>query len=91
MYGFLSSDYCMNILNLITERIKEFYIFVFSNDISCAKKNLKSALRLYFVKHNDNGQDYKGIHLMSRFKHHIITNIFLVGWAHGFRKILTKL
>ena len=81
MHGVLSLDYYMNALDLISEKIKEPHIFIFSDDIFWVKKNLKSALPLYFVEHNGKGQDYEDLRLMSRCKHHIIANSSFSWWG----------
>lgn len=81
IHGVLSLDYYIKALDLITEKIKEPHVFIFSDGISWVKKNLKAALPLYFVEHNGNGQDYEDLRLMSRCKHHIIANSSFSWWG----------
>ena len=79
--GVLSLDYYINALNLISKKVKDPYVFVFSEDVSWAKENLKTSLPLYFIEHNRFNKDYEDLRLMSRCKHHIIANSSFSWWA----------
>lgn len=79
--GVLSLDYYIGALNLISKKVKEPHVFVFSDDMSWAIENLKISLPLYFIEHNRVDKDYEDLRLMSRCKHHIIANSSFSWWA----------
>ena len=80
-HGVLNLDYYVNALNFISKKVKELYVFVFSDDIAWAKKNLVTTLPLYFIDHNRGEQEFEDLRLMSRCKHHIIANSSFSWWG----------
>lgn len=81
IHGVLSLDYYRSALNLISKKVKNPYIFVFSDDIAWVKNNLKTSLPLYFIDHNTVDKDYEDLRLMSRCKHHVIANSSFSWWG----------
>jgi hypothetical protein len=55
--------------------------FVFSDDISWCRQNLKLSMPLRFVDHNDAGRNFEDLRLMSRCKHHVIANSSFSWWG----------
>lgn len=80
-HGALNLEYYNQSLKLIGEKIENPAVFVFSDDIQWAKKNLKSEFPLCFVDYNGANDDYEDLRLMSRCKHHIIANSSFSWWG----------
>lgn len=80
--GVLSLDYYKNALAFITKKVKDAQIFVFSDDIVWAKKNLKTSLPISFIDHHkENMSPHEDLRLMSYCKHHIIANSSFSWWG----------
>ena len=79
--GVLSLDYYKTALAFIAKKVKKAHVFVFSDDMSWAKKNLKTSLPIYFIDHNKENKVHEDLHLMSRCKHHVIANSSFSWWG----------
>lgn len=79
--GLLSLDYYENALAFITKKVKNAQVFVFSDDIVWAKKNLKTTLPISFIDHNNENMDSEDLRLMIHCKHHIIANSSFSWWG----------
>ncbi len=80
-HGVLGIDYYTRALNLIRKNVKNPHIFVFSDDISWGRKNLKIDLPIQFIGHNGAEKDYEDLRLMSNCKHHLIANSSFSWWG----------
>jgi len=80
-HGLCSLDYYQKGIQHITQKIGGATFFVFSDDISWAKDNLKINYPAVFVDHNTIDNAYEDLHLMSHCKHHIIANSSFSWWG----------
>ena len=80
-HGVLGIDYYELALNMMEEKVKDPHIFVFSDDISWVRRNLKMDLPHHFIDHNGEEKDYEDLRLMSYCKHHIIANSSFSWWG----------
>jgi hypothetical protein len=81
VHNILEIQYYMKALKLIVEKVQNPEIFVFSDDILWARKNLESSLPLYFMDYNGIHRDYEDLRLMKNCKHHIIANSTFSWWG----------
>ena len=81
IHGVLSLEYYEFALNFITNKVKDPYVFVFSDDIEWVKENLNTTLPLNFIDFNKGKQDFEDLRLISRCKHHIIANSSFSWWG----------
>ncbi len=65
---------------LLSKYLKKISVFVFSDDISWAKENLKLLCPMHFVS-NPDIPDYEEIILMSKCTHHIAANSTFSWWG----------
>ena len=77
----LSLDYYISALNLISKKVKDLYVFVFSDDIEWVKENLNTTLPINFIDYNKGDKDFEDLRLISRCKHHIIANSSFSWWG----------
>jgi hypothetical protein len=80
-HGVLGIDYYLEALNFIENNVKDPEIFIFSDEISWAKANVRSDLPLHFIDHNGPEKDYEDLRLMINCKHHIIANSSFSWWG----------
>jgi hypothetical protein len=85
-HGTCSLDYYAGALSLLMQRTSGAELFVFSDEIGWAEKNLVSPLPSHFVQRNDGGQPYEDLFLMSRCRHHIIANSSFSWWGAWLNK-----
>ncbi|HSV94378.1 MAG TPA: alpha-1,2-fucosyltransferase [Spirochaetia bacterium] len=76
---------CIKYLN---KKSKSLSYFVFSDDFSWAKKNIKTNCPTYFVSNNKAWED---MYLMSRCQHNIIANSSFSWWAAQLNKHKNKI
>jgi len=78
-FGLMPIEYYNKAIEKIENTIgSNFTIFIFSNDLKWAKKNIKFKQKLVFV---DVGKDYLENQLMSTCSHNIIANSTFSWWA----------
>ncbi len=78
--GVLPIAYYKEAIKMLAERIGTLTLFVFSDDIPWAKKNLDSPFKTYFVS-DPTLIDTEELFLMSHCRHHIIANSSFSWWA----------
>jgi hypothetical protein len=77
-HGTCSLEYYEKSIEYISGRIKDIHIFVFSDDPSWIKSNLKVAYPIFYIEETKN---YEDMQLMSMCKHHIIANSTFSWWG----------
>lgn len=79
-FGIMKISYYQNALKYLENKINNFKIFIFSDDINWVKKkyDFKSDNILYV---DNEGKDYEQLQLMSLCKHQIISNSTFSWWA----------
>jgi len=77
-YWTCSLNYYYQAIDKITREHKNIKIFVFSDDIEWAKKNIKTKHQIAFVEGN---KDYEDLILMSKCQHNIIANSSFSWWG----------
>mgnify|MGYP001558595542 CR=1 FL=1 len=80
-HGACNIEYYKKATNLIVDKIKAPYFFIFSDDREWAKENLKLSYPTYYVDHNDAQKNYEDLRLMSMCKHNIIANSSFSWWG----------
>lgn len=79
---FIGLEYYINSIKKIRSIVKNPKFFVFSDDISWCRNNLKGYLSdEYFIDYNKGRDSYKDLFLMSACKHNIIANSTFSWWA----------
>ena len=79
VHGVLPLDYYYESIQILKKYIKNFKIFVFSDDLNWAKKNLKLDMPTEFVENVE--KDTEELYLMSICKHNIIANSSFSWWG----------
>ncbi len=80
-HGLCSLDYYHAAVGYVAERTREPEFFVFSDDISWARDNLKLNYRCHYLDHNQGKESYNDMRLMSLCRHHIIANSTFSWWG----------
>lgn len=80
-HGLCSIEYYRAALKFVAERVSNAHIFVFSDDICWARKNLPLGLPAHYIDHNQGRQGFNDMRLMSMCKHNIIANSTFSWWA----------
>ena len=81
VHGFVGLAYYELALDCISREIDSPHFFVFSDDLSWARENLKFPGEVTFVDHNPGLAAYEDLRLMSLCKHHVIANSSFSWWA----------
>lgn len=79
-HGNCSLSYYLRAIKYISAKISEPFFFIFSDDTSWAKENLKINFPLIYVS-NGRYRDYEELILMSKCRHNIIANSSFSWWA----------
>ncbi len=79
-HGTCGLEYYKKCVNIIEEKVKNPYFFIFSDDNEWTKKNLKFNFPMDYVTWNI-GKDYEDLRLMSNCKHFIISNSSFGWWG----------
>lgn len=80
-HGLCSLDYYRGAIRYVSGRVKQPCFFIFSDDISWVKDNLKMDFPCHYVDHNQGVESYNDMRLMSLCKHHIIANSSFSWWG----------
>lgn len=80
-HGLCPLEYYQAAIQHISHLVKIPYFFVFSDDVSWVKSNLKIDLPHQFVDHNHSADSYNDMRLMSLCKHNIIANSSFSWWG----------
>ncbi len=81
IHGVCSPDYYIKTVERIKIRTASPHFFIFSDDISWVKSNIKMADPTTFVDHNSVETAYEDFRLMSLCKNHIIANSSFSWWS----------
>lgn len=80
-HGLCSIDYYRAAVQHMAERIERPEFFIFSDDIAWARANLEIDFPCWYVDHNQGGESYNDMRLMSLCRHHIIANSSFSWWG----------
>ena len=80
-HGVCSLEYYQKAVERIQEANPSLHIFVFSDDITWAKENLKFEHKMTFADHNLGNKHYEDLRLMSHCQHHILANSTFSWWG----------
>ena len=67
-------DYYSKAIRLIKNRVRNPTFYIFSDDLTCAKKMFAELSNAVFISSNRGKYNYKDMQLMSSCKHNIIAN-----------------
>lgn len=81
LFATCSLDYYKNAVDYITQNHPEPVIYIFSDDISWAKKNIRFPYKCIYISHNIGAKSYEDMRLMSMCKHNIIANSSFSWWG----------
>ncbi|MBS0430491.1 MAG: alpha-1,2-fucosyltransferase [Proteobacteria bacterium] len=81
VHGVLPLDYYHQALALLKTRVPDPHVFVFSDDIEWAKKNLRLDVPIEYVTANGEQRAFRDIQLQSTCKHHITANSSFSWWG----------
>lgn len=81
VHGLCSPDYYQRALRQISKRVKQPRVFVFSDDIEWANKNISIDFPCEFVSHNTGVNSFIDMHLMSLCQHNIVANSSFSWWG----------
>lgn len=81
LHGLLPAEYYYKGIELIKKHYPEISLFVFSDDISWVKENLKFTDKCTYVDFNAGENSVFDLHLMSLCKHNIIANSSFSWWG----------
>ena len=79
-FGIMKMSYYQNALKYLENKINNFRIFIFSNDINWVKNTYDFKYDNIFYVDNE-GKDYEQLQLMSLCKHNIIANSTFSWWG----------
>jgi len=90
-HGLCSLEYYQKAIQIIRKMVKSPQVFIFSDDIAWAKKNLAIDSPIFYVEHNRGEKDYEDLRLMSACKHNIIANSSFSWWGAWLNKNKNKI
>jgi hypothetical protein len=80
-HGLCTLEYYYSAIQYIVERVDRPNFFIFSDDISWARENLKIDFPCWYVENNKGVNSYQDMQLMSMCRHHIIANSSFSWWG----------
>ena len=80
-HGLCSLEYYQAAIRHVSDRVKQPYFFIFSDDIDWVKDNLETEFPGQYIDHNQGAESYNDMHLMSLCRHHIIANSSFSWWG----------
>lgn len=81
IHGVCSLDYYRVAIQHIFDKTKQPHLFIFSDDITWVKYNLKIDLPCLYIDHNRGTESYNDMRLMSLCRHHVIANSSFSWWG----------
>jgi len=81
IYGICSLDYYRRAVAIMAGRVKSPHFFIFSDDPSWARDNLKLPFPATFIVNNGPDKDYEDLRLMSLCRHNILANSSFSWWG----------
>jgi Glycosyl transferase family 11 len=81
IHALCSTDYYQLAIKQICERVENPKLFIFSDDISWVRSNLKIEIPCDFIDHNRGSESYNDMRLMGFCSHHIIANSSFSWWG----------
>jgi len=80
-HGVCGLDYYKKAVSFITKKVPNTVFFIFSDDPTWCKQNLRLPYSTIYVTHNLGNKDYEDMRLMSTCKHNIIANSSFSWWG----------
>lgn len=80
-HGVCGLDYYRRAIAYVTDRVENAKLFIFSDDPSWVKQNLRTEVPTVYVDHNTEGTAIQDFRLMSLCDHQIIANSSFSWWA----------
>lgn len=80
-HGVCSLDYYSRCVDHISRLVSNPHFFVFSDDPTWVRENIKLSHPVTYVNHNDDLRNYEDMVLMSKCKHNIIANSSFSWWG----------
>ena len=80
-HGLCSSEYYQTAIQYIAKRVLHPHFFIFSDDITWVRDNLKLDFPFQYVEHNCGTESYNDMRLMSMCRHQIIANSTFSWWG----------
>ncbi|SRR6266481_5988157 len=90
-HGLCSLEYYQAAIRHVARRVEHPHFFIFSDDITWAKNNLKIDFPHQYVDHNHGAESYNDMRLMSMCKHHIIANSSFSWWGAWLNASIEKI
>lgn len=81
IHGPLEISYYARALDIIARKTKYPHLFIFSDDMSWVKENLRFEYPATYVDHNDESTGFEDLHLMSGCRHNVIANSTFSWWG----------
>ncbi|MFK5854814.1 MAG: alpha-1,2-fucosyltransferase [Bacteroidota bacterium] len=81
VHGCCSLSYYQDAIDYIVSNVRAPIFYVFSDDISWVRDNLKISFEVIYVDINSGENSYRDMQLMSMCKHHIIANSSFSWWG----------
>jgi hypothetical protein len=81
VHGICDQSYFKKCVDLIRDRVAHPHFFIFSDDISWCKENMRFDSSFIFVDREGTGKDHEHLKLMSLCQHNIIANSSFSWWA----------
>jgi hypothetical protein len=80
-HGLCTLAYYNKAIQYVAKCVKNPALFVFSDDPTWTKANLRSPLPTHYVDHNPAGNAFQDLRLMSLCRHHILANSSFSWWG----------
>jgi len=80
-HGICSEEYYRSAIGTVEKYINNPYFFIFSDDPTWVKENLKTGYPSTIIDFNGSEKDYEDLRLMSLCKHYIIANSSFSWWG----------
>lgn len=81
LHGLCSPAYYQRCLQRLRDRVGTPHVFVFSDDIAWARRELDLGCPTTYLGHNGPDRNYEDLALMSQCRHHIIGNSTFSWWG----------